>query len=162
MSLLTWHCMLQLIDLGRDKMGQTIDNTWRNHKQHQYGDNKNQQGHQPTPNSPSPGESPKQRLQPPGDLFSQFFEILQGTNVFLQDCETFLNLAGGLQPEKKTHLIQDGSSPSLFRDQEIYLLSILECNTYQAVLALQSCPEGSHSQKLSFGGVYQNSTHLQS
>ena len=37
-SLLNWHCMLQLVDLGRDRTGQTIDNTWSNHKQHQYGD----------------------------------------------------------------------------------------------------------------------------
>ena len=31
-------------------------------------------------------------------------------------------LAGGIYPET-TRLIQDGSSPSLLRDQEIYLLS---------------------------------------
>ena len=35
-SLLNWHCMLQLVDLGRDKTGQTIDRTWNNHKHHQY------------------------------------------------------------------------------------------------------------------------------
>ena len=64
-SLLNWHFMLQLIDLGRDKMGQTIDNTWSNHKQHQYGDNRDQQGHQATPNHLSPEGSPKERLQPP-------------------------------------------------------------------------------------------------
>ena len=34
-SLLNWHGTLQIVDLGRDKMGQTIDNTWFNHKQHQ-------------------------------------------------------------------------------------------------------------------------------
>ena len=45
-------------------------------------------------------------------------------NVFLRDCETFFNLAGGIYPETIC-LIQDGSSPSLFRDQKIYLLSIL-------------------------------------
>ena len=33
----------------------------------------------------------------------------------------FFNLTGGIYPET-THLIQDGSSPSLFTDQEIYLL----------------------------------------
>ena len=56
-------------------------------------------------------------------------------DVFLEDCETFFNLAGGIYPET-TRLIQDGSSPSLFRDQEIYLLSVLEYNLCQAVLAL--------------------------
>ena len=35
---------------------------------------------------------------------------------------------------RKTCLIQDGSSPSLLRDQEIYLLSVLEHNPCQAVL----------------------------
>ena len=55
-------------------------------------------------------------------------------NVFLEDCETFFNLAGGIYPET-THLIQDGSSFSLLRVQEIYLLSILE-NPYQVVLSL--------------------------
>ena len=56
-------------------------------------------------------------------------------DVFLEDCETFFNLAGGIYPET-TRLIQDGSSPSLFRDQEIYLLSVLEYNPYKAVWAL--------------------------
>ena len=47
------------------------------------------------------------------------------------------NLTGGIYPE--TCLIQDGSSPSLFRDQEIYLLSILEtsaklCSFFTAIL----------------------------
>ena len=56
-------------------------------------------------------------------------------NDFLEDCETFFNLAGGIYPET-TRLIQDGSSPSLFRDQEIYLLSVLEYNPYKAVWAL--------------------------
>ena len=55
--------------------------------------------------------------------------------VFLEDCEPFFNLAGSIYPET-THFIQDGSSPSFFRDQEIYLLSILEYNLCQAVLAL--------------------------
>ena len=35
-----------------------------------------------------------------------------------------------------TCLIQDGLSPSLFRGQEIYLLSVLEYNPCQALLAL--------------------------
>ena len=56
-------------------------------------------------------------------------------NVFLKDCETFFNLAGGVYPET-TYLIQDGSSPSFFRDQKIYLLSILEYNPCQALLAI--------------------------
>ena len=56
-------------------------------------------------------------------------------NAILEDCETFFNLAGGIYPET-THLVQDGSSPSLFRDQKIYLLSVLEYNLYQDVLAL--------------------------
>ena len=55
-------------------------------------------------------------------------------NVSLEDCETFFNLAGGIYPET-TCLIQDGLSSSLFRDQKIYLLSVLECNLCQAVLA---------------------------
>ena len=54
---------------------------------------------------------------------------------FLEDCETFVNLAGGIYPET-THLIQGGSSSSTFRDQEIYLLSILEHNPCQAVWPL--------------------------
>ena len=54
---------------------------------------------------------------------------------FLEDCETLFNLIGGIYPEI-THVIQDGSSPCLFRDQEIYLLSVLEYNLYQAVLGL--------------------------
>ena len=41
--------------------------------------------------------------------------------------------------QKKTWLIQNGSSPSLFRDQEIYHLSVLKCNPCQAALALQRC-----------------------
>ena len=41
-------------------------------------------------------------------------------------------LAGGIYPET-TCLIQDGTSPSLFRDQEIYLLS------YFGVQPLPSC-----------------------
>ena len=41
-------------------------------------------------------------------------------------------LVGGIYPET-TCLIQDGSSPSLFRDQEIYLLS------YFGVQPLPSC-----------------------
>ena len=83
---------------------------------------------------------PRQEKDPPKrdcnhsqELSSLFFEILQDLNVFLEDCETFFNLAGGIYPEA-THLIQDGSSPSLFRDQEIYLLSVLEYNLCQAVL----------------------------
>ena len=36
-SLLNWHHMLQLVDPRRDKTGQTIDNVWNNHKQHQHG-----------------------------------------------------------------------------------------------------------------------------
>ena len=36
LSLLNWHCMLQLVDLCRDKTGQTIDSTRNNHKHHQY------------------------------------------------------------------------------------------------------------------------------
>ena len=45
------------------------------------------------------------------------------------------NLAGGIYPEI-IPLTQDGSSPSLSRDQEIYLLSVLEYNLCQAMLAL--------------------------
>ena len=76
-----------------------------------------------------------------------------GSECFSWDCETFFNLARGIYPET-THFIQDGSSPSLFRDQESYLLPILEYNPFQAVLALKSCPEKSHPQKLNFGGVH--------
>ena len=76
-----------------------------------------------------------------------------GSECFSGDCETFFNLAGGIYPET-TRLIQDGSSPSLFRDQEIYLLSVLEYNLCQAVLALKSYPEKSYPQKLDFGGVH--------
>ena len=47
----------------------------------------------------------------------------------------FFNLTEGIYPET-TRLIQDGSSPSLFRDQETYLLYILEYNPCQTVLAL--------------------------
>ena len=54
---------------------------------------------------------------------------------FLRTVRLSFNLAGGIYPET-TRLIQDGSSPSLFRDQEIYLLPILEFNPCQAVLAL--------------------------
>ena len=54
---------------------------------------------------------------------------------FLRTVRLSFNLAGGIYPET-TCLIQDGSSPSLFRDQEIYLLSVLEYNPCQAVLAL--------------------------
>ena len=60
---------------------------------------------------------PRQEKDPPKrdcnhsqELSSLFFEILQDLNVFLEDCETFFNLAGGIYPEA-THLIQDGSSP---------------------------------------------------
>ena len=56
-------------------------------------------------------------------------------NVFLEDGETLFNLTGGIYPET-TRLIQDGTSPSLFRGQELYLLSVLEYNPCQAVLAL--------------------------
>ena len=56
-------------------------------------------------------------------------------NVFLKDRETFFNLAGSIYPET-TGLIQDGSSLSLFRNQEIYVLSVLEYNPFQAMLAL--------------------------
>ena len=56
-------------------------------------------------------------------------------NVFLEDGETFFNLTGGIYPET-TRLIQDGSSPSLSRDQEVSLLSVLEYNPCQAVLPL--------------------------
>ena len=48
-------------------------------------------------------------------------------SVFLEDCDTVFNLAGGIDLET-TNLIQDGSSPSSYRDQEIYLLSVLEYN----------------------------------
>ena len=54
---------------------------------------------------------------------------------FLRTVRLSFNLAGGTYPET-TRLIQDDSSPSLFRDQEIYLLSALEYNPCQAVLAL--------------------------
>ena len=72
---------------------------------------------------------------------------------FLRTVRVFFNLAGGICPEK-TRLIQDGSSPSLFRDQEIYLLLILEYNPCQARLALQSYPEKAYPQKLDFGSVW--------
>ena len=61
--------------------------------------------------------------------------------------KAFFNLVGGIYQET-THPIQDGSSPSLFRDQKIYLLSILEYNHCQAVLALQSYPEKFYPQKI--------------
>jgi len=79
-----------------------------------------------------------------------FFEILYGLNVFLEDCETCFNLAGGIYPET-THLIQDGSSPSLLRDQEIYLLSILVYNPCQAVLAFRDILRNLISRNLIFG-----------
>ena len=72
---------------------------------------------------------------------------------FLRTVRVFFNLAGGICPEN-TRLIQDGSSPSLFRDQEIYLLLILEYNPCQAMLALQSYPEKAYPQKLDFGSVW--------
>ena len=43
------------------------------------------------------------------------------------------------------HLIQDDSSPSFF-------LFVLEYNPYQAMLALESCPEKSYPQKLDVAG----------
>ena len=42
-------------------------------------------------------------------------------NAFLEDCEIFFNLAGGIYLEPK-HLIQDGSSLSLFRIRTISYL----------------------------------------
>ena len=45
------------------------------------------------------------------------------------------NFTGGIYRET-TSLIQDGSSPSLSRDQEIYLLFVVEYNLCQAVPAL--------------------------
>ena len=75
---------------------------------------------------------------------------MYGLNVFLEDCETFFNLARGIYPET-TRLIQDGSSPSLFRDQEIYLLSVLDYSPCKTVLALWHYPENSYPQKLNFG-----------
>ena len=86
---------------------------------------------------PSPGIFPKERWQPPRELSSSFFEIMQGLNVFLEDCETFFNLSGGIYPET-TCLIQDGSTPSLFRDQEIHPLSVLKYNPCQAVLLFRA------------------------
>ena len=68
------------------------------------------------------------------ELSSSYFEILKDLNVFLEDHDTFFNLAEDIYPET-THLIQDGSSPSLFRDQEIYLLSVVKYNPCQTVLA---------------------------
>jgi len=107
-----------------------------------------------TPNSPLPREgSPKRDCNHPQELSSSFFEILSDLNVFLENGETFLNLSGGIHPET-TRLIQDGSSPSLFRDQESCLLSILEYNPCQAVLALYSYPEKSYPQKLNFWGIH--------
>ena len=58
--------------------------------------------------------------------------------VFLEDCETFFNLAGGIYPEMIC-LIQGGSSPSLFRDQEISCLfwsttSAKLCWLFRAIL----------------------------
>ena len=73
--------------------------------------------------------------------------------MFFLKTEIFFNLAGDIYPET-TCLIQDDSSLSLFRDQEIYLLSVLEYNPCQAALALESCPEKSYPQKLDFGGVH--------
>ena len=69
---------------------------------------------------------------------------------FLRTVKLF-NIAGAIYPE--TRLIQDGSSPSLFRVQEIYLLSILDYKLCQAVLVLYSYPEKSDPQKLNLGGV---------
>ena len=69
-------------------------------------------------------------------------------NVFLEDCETLL--AGSIYPEI-SRLIQDGSSPLLFRDQEIYSL------VYFGVQPLPSCvgsveyPEKFYPQKLNLG-----------
>ena len=51
----------------------------------------------------------------------------------LRTVRLFFNLAEGIYPET-TCLIQDGSSPSLFRGQEIHLLSVLEYNPFQVVL----------------------------
>ena len=48
----------------------------------------------------------------------------------------FIILPGGIYPET-TCLIQYDSSPSLFRDQEIYLMSILEYSPCQAVCSLE-------------------------
>ena len=79
-----------------------------------------------------------------------FFEILLDLNDFPEDCETVFNLAGGIYPET-TRLIQDGTCPSFFRDQEIHLLYVLEYNPCQAVLALESCPEKSYLQKQILG-----------
>ena len=56
-------------------------------------------------------------------------------SFFFEDCKTFFNLPGGIYPET-TCLIQGSSSPNLFRDQEIYLMSILEHSPCQAVFAL--------------------------
>ena len=44
-------------------------------------------------------------------IVSSFFEILWSLNVFLEDCEIFFNLAGGIYPET-THVSQDGSKGS--------------------------------------------------
>ena len=86
---------------------------------------------------------PRQEKDPPGETVaslrtphfilwdpvgSEFF-------FFFEDCETFFNLTGGIYPET-TRLIQDGSIPSLFREREIYHLSILENDLWQAVLVL--------------------------
>ena len=57
------------------------------------------------------------------------------------------NLAGGIYQETAS-VIQDDSRCSLFRNQEICLLSILEYNHCQAVLALQSYPEKFYPQKI--------------
>ena len=82
----------------------------------------------PKTDSSHPEDSPAHSLR---SCRRCFFEDC----VFLEDCETFFNLAGGIYPEMIC-LIQGGSSPSLFRDQKIYLLSVFEHNPCQAVLAL--------------------------
>ena len=78
---------------------------------------------------------PGQEKDPPKRDCSQIVATLRtlqvvlwdpvGSECFLENSETFFNLAGGIYPEI-THLIQVGSSPSLFRDQEIYPLPILQ------------------------------------
>ena len=104
-------------------------------------------------------DPPKRNCSHPEDSPACSLRSCRLWTVFLEDCKTFFNLAGGIYPET-TRLIQDGSSPSLFRDQEIYLLPILEFNPCQAVWALQSCPEKSYPQKLNSGGIHYNDTHL--
>ena len=127
---------------------------------------------------------PKRDCSHPENSLAHSLRSCRNLKVFLEDCETFFNLVGGIYPET-TRLIQDVSSPSLFRDQEIsvqllsrvqlfvtpwtaachaslsitnsqsllklmsialvmHLLSILEYNPCQAVLALKSYPEKSY------------------